>query len=543
MGIEASREKAKKIKNNSAKTVFLNFIDCVDSQSNEIKSNSNLKKMIIAFYHSCKAQPENSTYLSLMLTGKNVGPIFAKFGFSFLKMYSMITKISLRASSLDEKDASVIGKFIKGNTTIKEIDLSENKLGNKGVTCILEGVIGHPRLEALILEDTHVTEEITDTICKVLKEKSCLKILRIANIKFGQENLDKIIESIKCNIYISSFDYCPPDVPVPEQITYIIKRNNQIMSIIDECISSPWHRTFRKRNDLYKSVKGRRMLEGKTQQIQSLRGNALFNLYNEAESRAQNSVPSHSVSGSSSSIRVGTSETVGLRETMEDFTVVKQDFFGEGTLFIGLFDGHGGREASEYVGNNFPTVLNSHINEQFPIALEKAFDEINQTIQPWCIYVGTTACIAKITTESITVANVGDTRCIKVTGKSCKRLTFDHKPDIPEEKKYIEEHGGTVTQGRLNGILAVSRSLGDSSMGSAVNSKPYIYEETLDEPCKIVFACDGVWDVMSEEEVADLVRQEIDPMLAARKLRDTASQKGSSDNISVGIVFVNAEKE
>ena len=80
-------------------------------------------------------------------------------------------------------------------------------------------------------------------------------------------------------------------------------------------------------------------------------------------------------------------------------------------------------------------------------------------------------------------------------------------------------------------------------MGSAVNSKPYIYEETLDEPCKIVFACDGVWDVMSEEEVADLVRQEIDPMLAARKLRDTASQKGSSDNISVGIVFVNAEKE
>ncbi|KAH0789870.1 protein phosphatase 2C [Histomonas meleagridis] len=454
----------------------------------------------------------------------------------------MVTKISLRGSSLTSKDADPIAKFIKSSSTIKEIDLSENKFGDAAIKTLLEASRRHPRLEALILEETHITDAVSPEVYNILKAKSCLKILRIAPVKFSSNSLTNITDAIKDNIYISLFTYCDPNTEIPAGISHILRRNNEIMGIIEECITSPWHRTFRKRNDLYKSVKGRRMAEGKAQQLQSLKGNTLFSLYASSEQRAKTAAPKHTVNGSGS-IRIGTSETVGLRETMEDFTVVKQDYFGPKTLLVGLFDGHGGREASEYAGNNFPTVLKSHNNEPLSEAFKKSFQEIHQSIQPWCVYCGTTACVSKISLDKVIVANVGDTRCIMVTNKSFERLSFDHKPNLPEEKSYIESHGGNVSsEGRLNGVLAVSRALGDGSIGDAINPIPYVCERDIEESCKFVFASDGLWDVMSDEEAANVVRSEIDPMLAARKLRDTAVQKDSKDNVSVAVVFLTIEE-
>ncbi len=56
----------------------------------------------------------------------------------------------------------------------------------------------------------------------------------------------------------------------------------------------------------------------------------------------------------------------------------------------------------------------------------------------------------------------------------------------------------------------------------------------------VIIACDGVWDVLSDQEAVDIVRKEITkgPFWAAQRLRDTAYLLGSDDNISVIVALL-----
>jgi len=73
------------------------------------------------------------------------------------------------------------------------------------------------------------------------------------------------------------------------------------------------------------------------------------------------------------------------------------------------------------------------------------------------------------------------------------RLSYDHKGTDAKEIERIEAAGGYVMNQRVNGYLAVTRSLGDSQMKQFVVGSPYTTETTLrpDDDFLIV-ACDGV---------------------------------------------------
>ncbi|KAJ1841099.1 phosphatase 2C, partial [Coemansia sp. RSA 486] len=115
--------------------------------------------------------------------------------------------------------------------------------------------------------------------------------------------------------------------------------------------------------------------------------------------------------------------------------------------------------------------------------------------------------------------------------------------DDVHEIERISESGGYVFNGRVNatqsalsndiGILAVTRALGDSSLKQFVIGNPFTTETELDDDDDLlILACDGLWDVCSDQEAVDLIRAETDPAHASQALLDYALSNDSMDNIT-----------
>jgi protein phosphatase PTC1 len=141
-------------------------------------------------------------------------------------------------------------------------------------------------------------------------------------------------------------------------------------------------------------------------------------------------------------------------------------------------------------------------------------------------------------------SNVGDLRVILYRKGQPYRLSYDHKATDINEINRIRDTGGLIMKNRVNGVLAVTRSLGDSYMKDLVIGKPFTTstEITADDEFMIL-ACDGVWDVISDlkacEFVSDLFERgsgKVDPQIAAKKLCQLAMDNSTTDNVTVMIV-------
>ena len=143
------------------------------------------------------------------------------------------------------------------------------------------------------------------------------------------------------------------------------------------------------------------------------------------------------------------------------------------------------------------------------------------------------------------VANCGDARAVLCRDGNAVRLSVDHKPDDPLERKRIRELGGYVSYtGRILDDILVARSLGDAQNQPYVTSEPYVaHFELTDKDEFLILACDGVWDVVSDEGAVELVREYSKKSLAspAVALRDHAYSAGSTDNLSAIIVYLKPE--
>lgn len=166
------------------------------------------------------------------------------------------------------------------------------------------------------------------------------------------------------------------------------------------------------------------------------------------------------------------------------------------------------------------------------------------------------------------ICNLGDSRCLLYNSKQelPSFLTRDHKPNDPIEKKRIMAiPGGFIEDGRLNGKLSVSRSLGDSALVPYVSCIPDINVQEIDPDDEfLVLATDGLWDTLAPEgisatdrnsgylstptmvskqleeskEIVRIVQSSSGPSAASKKLVEYAYNKGSTDNISVVVIFL-----
>ena len=66
-----------------------------------------------------------------------------------------------------------------------------------------------------------------------------------------------------------------------------------------------------------------------------------------------------------------------------------------------------------------------------------------------------------LTLTEIYCAKAGDSRTVMWEKNNAIEHIQDHKPDLPEERSRIIKAGGEVVDGRVNGMLALSRAIGD----------------------------------------------------------------------------------
>ena len=134
-------------------------------------------------------------------------------------------------------------------------------------------------------------------------------------------------------------------------------------------------------------------------------------------------------------------------------------------------------------------------------------------------FAGATATVVIVTRTEIYCANAGDSRTVLSRAGRAKEMSEDHKPDNSGELARIQRAGGFVEEGRVNGMLALSRALGDfeykgspnlAPKDQVVSCFPDIRIEQIDASVQfILLACDGIWDVKTNQQAIDFMMQKL----------------------------------
>ncbi|RNC31015.1 putative protein phosphatase 2C, partial [Trypanosoma cruzi] len=168
---------------------------------------------------------------------------------------------------------------------------------------------------------------------------------------------------------------------------------------------------------------------------------------------------------------------------------------------------------------------------------------------------GCAAIVLFIKEDDLYCGNAGDSRCVLCRDGEPLPLSNDHKPFLPTELARIERAGGYVWNRRVNGALALSRAIGDfvfkcnmqvSWDQQAVTSAPEVRFIRLnrDHDEFAVIACDGIWDVLNNDQVVEFVRHRIQSRIPLEKIAEELLERCLSprpfgvgcDNMSVVIL-------
>jgi serine/threonine protein phosphatase PrpC len=286
---------------------------------------------------------------------------------------------------------------------------------------------------------------------------------------------------------------------------------------------------------------------------------------------------------SDSPLVFGHGDMWGRRPSMEDassFYAPAESPLPNSMLFS-MFDGHAGSSVAKYAGQHVGTVFDDLMlsittkqpttapRELLPSVMRQLLPRLNEHLYYWSIEqataepelseAGATALSVHVSFDKFekrgraVCANLGDTRCVLSRHSVALRLSVDHKPDMDEDR--VRVLGGYVAgedTRRVNGDLAMSRCLGDFGM------RPHVFAGTQDVFVSvtnlsevdefIIVGCDGVWDVLTDQQAVDVVREALSDCVSAephtrcctasRALRDAAYATHSDDNISTLVVLL-----
>lgn len=268
----------------------------------------------------------------------------------------------------------------------------------------------------------------------------------------------------------------------------------------------------------------------------------------------------------------------------QDVYLIHQSFMDEPSRHVfGVMDGHGadGTRAAQYCQRTLPAVLEAIYDgnpdpDPMSRALRRAFEETHARVtnrsKSRCeaSHSGTTATVALLEHRELMIGWVGDSQACIIQElesgqlKSCW-MSRVHQFSQEDEKQRALQSGGWVDQSRSNGFpsgplrvyfmgegypgLMVSRSLGDFDAHCiGVSAEPECYHRTLSPDDRYIVLCsDGVWDVLTEDAVVDIIQLNVGNVkAAAKKIVSQArsewakpSRCGRADNITAVVAMIN----
>ncbi|KAG6386954.1 hypothetical protein SASPL_152135 [Salvia splendens] len=277
----------------------------------------------------------------------------------------------------------------------------------------------------------------------------------------------------------------------------------------------------------------------------------------------------------------------GRKGINQDAMIVWEDFMAEDVTFCGVYDGHGphGHMVARKVRDTLPLKLSSFMNsseskkngssanccngnvksdvvdpmKDAPVeegveslwgdAFLKAYKSMDKELRSHpnldCFCSGSTAVSVIKQGQNLFIGNIGDSRAILGSKDSndvmvAIQLTVDLKPDLPKEAERIKRCKGRVfalqDEPEVQRVwlpfddapgLAMARAFGDFCLKEyGVISVPEFSHRTLSDRDKfVVLASDGVWDVLSNEEVVEIVSSSPTRCSAARILVENAARE------------------
>lgn len=272
---------------------------------------------------------------------------------------------------------------------------------------------------------------------------------------------------------------------------------------------------------------------------------------------------------------------------MEDAIVVRSDGL-KGLTFAAVLDGHAGFSSVSFLREELfkeclavsenGSLLQTNDLSQLQQVLSKAFLQADDRLLSWLeetgegLESGSTATVMLLGTDCLIVAHVGDSRVVISRGGKEEVVCGDHRPygkskTALGEIKRIRQAGGWINNGRVCGVLSVSRAFGDIKLktlrqqmleegvktklwtskfssrvelnGDWVTATPDVSQAPLEDVEFIILASDGLWDYMQSSEAVRFVRNQLqkhgDAQRACEALANLALNKKGQDNVSVVI--------
>jgi integrin-linked kinase-associated serine/threonine phosphatase 2C len=280
--------------------------------------------------------------------------------------------------------------------------------------------------------------------------------------------------------------------------------------------------------------------------------------------------------------RAATHGEKGMRRQMEDEYLIckslrdvcpalpqERDF----ALFA-IFDGHGGKQVAHFIKAHLAVELGNAFNaedgpreERLPDkklkkATEATFQRLDSRIASELTgcYDGCTAVVVLMNSEQCICLNLGDSMaylCRHTADEDIQAIPLQmrqHKCWMMKEKERILRSGGAVENGRINGVLEVSRAFGDITLKKyGVLCTPEYMKFRIDRSKDqfVLLGCDGFWNAwtpaealefvqgLMEEEVSRASREEeeVDLLGCCRELvSHVIEEKKAQDNVSVLLV-------